>query len=410
MRHLLTTLFLLCALSYMYAQDNEYDDDIVVLSLVESDGADVICNVLSNPENLQDAINGLMKDGRYIKSIVKTRFGILIVHKPNIKNIPQIYTIVPSYEIEKKSKKYFKEKWAISYYNKLEGYALFDRNPDITRQSFEEIKVWKKEFNKKTSKINLRGDYLSLFDIGCFYAQNGYGSNIEQCYKHYIGKPHEIQDSISKVIDEGWLVSSVAKLYNKFGNNNYIHVLFDRPKDPQIKQKIILLGTKDGLNEFTKSIEKGFRIDNAWCGWDGINYATSVDYSIKSESNSSSSTDWLEIIGGITSSASQLFGGNSNSSSSTVDGSDETYDSSGVGSSNASRKKGTSKSNHANWRSLEQSYSNYESQLIRMSNSSNIDKQEVRSIQRKMRDIREKIRVQSGGHQRATSQWENWNP
>ena len=45
-----------------------------------------------------------------------------------------------------------------------------------------------------------------------------------------------------------------------------------------------------------------------------------------------------------------------------------------------------------------------------MSNSSNIDKQEVRSIQRKMRDIREKIRVQSGGHQRATSQWENWNP
>jgi len=90
-----------------------------------------------------------------------------------------------------------------------------------------------------------------------------------------------------------------------------------------------------------------------------------------------------------------------------------TYSNANVGgghSSNTSRNKVTSKSNHANWRSLEQSYSNYESQLIRMSNSSNIDKQEVRSIQRKMRDIREKIRVQSGGHQRATSQWENWNP
>jgi hypothetical protein len=36
--------------------------------------------------------------------------------------------------------------------------------------------------------------------------------------------------------------------------------------------------------------------------------------------------------------------------------------------------------------------------------------QEVRSIQRKMKEIREKIATQSGGHQRAVSQWENWNP
>lgn len=80
------------------------------------------------------------------------------------------------------------------------------------------------------------------------------------------------------------------------------------------------------------------------------------------------------------------------------------------GSSGKSRNANSSGANHANWSSLERSYDNYESQLIRMSNSSNIDKQEVRSIQRKMKEIREKISKQSGGHTRAVSQWENWNP
>ena len=80
------------------------------------------------------------------------------------------------------------------------------------------------------------------------------------------------------------------------------------------------------------------------------------------------------------------------------------------GSSGKSKSAESSGVNHANWSSLERSYDNYESQLIRMSNSSNIDKQEVRSIQKKMKEIREKILKQSGGHQRTVSQWESWNP
>lgn len=80
------------------------------------------------------------------------------------------------------------------------------------------------------------------------------------------------------------------------------------------------------------------------------------------------------------------------------------------GSSSKSKSAESSGNNHANWSSLERSYDSYESQLIRISNSSNIDKQEVRSIQRKMKEIREKISKQSGGHKRAISQWENWNP
>ena len=170
------------------------------------------------------------------------------------------------------------------------------------------------------------------------------------------------------------------------------------------------MSTKGGLEEFKNSIDKGYRIDNIWCGWENIDYAA-LDASIQDYRNSSSlASELLEVVSGITNSANQLFGGDSGSSSGIESESDAYNQSSGSGTSKMSSKNSSSKSNHANWRSLEQSYSNYESQLIRMSNSSNIDKQEVRSIQRKMRDIREKIRVQSGGHQRATSQWENWNP
>lgn len=70
----------------------------------------------------------------------------------------------------------------------------------------------------------------------------------------------------------------------------------------------------------------------------------------------------------------------------------------------------TKKVSHANWRALDSSYDGYESTLMRMRDFGNYDKSEVKSIQRKMKDIREKIYKQSGGHNRAVSPMENWNP
>lgn len=64
----------------------------------------------------------------------------------------------------------------------------------------------------------------------------------------------------------------------------------------------------------------------------------------------------------------------------------------------------------ANWKSLDKAYGGYENQLIRMKNSGDYDIQEVRNIQSKMKDIRAKIRQQSGGYERAVSPLETWNP
>ena len=67
------------------------------------------------------------------------------------------------------------------------------------------------------------------------------------------------------------------------------------------------------------------------------------------------------------------------------------------------------KNNHANWRTLDRAYGGFEDQLIKMKSSGNYDKQEVKNIQKKMKDIRKKIYEQSG-HDRAVSPMETWNP
>lgn len=68
------------------------------------------------------------------------------------------------------------------------------------------------------------------------------------------------------------------------------------------------------------------------------------------------------------------------------------------------------KASLANWKTLDRAYGGYEDQLIQMKSSGAYDKQGVRNIQSKMREIRAIIKKQSGGHERAISPLETWNP
>ncbi len=88
--------------------------------------------------------------------------------------------------------------------------------------------------------------------------------------------------------------------------------------------------------------------------------------------------------------------------------SSSSYTGTGGGEGGISNSRGA-KVNHANWHSLENSYSNYESQLDKMKSNGVYNKQEVREIQRKMKEIRGKIDKQSG-RTRSVSPLENWNP
>lgn len=415
------------------AQDDSSDPyskaDRFVASLVKSTGADARCDVFTqlNIDDLEKSeIEKLIRNGRYIKSITFTKSGYLVVSESNVENIQQMCITIPYYCFKKEVNKEFKKGWALTYYNSEQGFAIFDKNPAITKQVYTEIKTWKEDVNKKIAKWNAKGFYVTIVRGVCnLILQKGRGENTEQCYALYIcSKDDEVFiEGIQKYKDEGWIVSSSAKGYNEFGNFDDYRVIFDKTsKEKAQNQDILLLGTSGGEDSLRAKIEDGYRIARIWGGWEGRDYAaerTARAERAAKRAASSEKTDWLGIIGGIVGGVSELAGGNSSrgvsnygaSSSSDTENIYNKSSGNGFGGNSSSSKNGdSSKANHANWQSLEKSYSGYESTLIRMSNSSDIDKQEVRRIQNKMREIREKIRVQSGGHQRAVSQWENWNP
>lgn len=392
-------------------------DDRIVVSLIEADGVDARCDVfsklhLSNSDS--NEIEELIRNGRYIKSITPTKFGILVVSVPNVENIPQMCTTIPAYALKKEVDKKFKEGWSLSYYNNIRDYAIFDRNPAITQQIYTQFKIWKKDAKDKIAKWNAKGFYLTAVIFGNVILQNGHGNNIEQsaasltCYK----RDDEFIKGIQKHKDDGWVVSSSVKFYNDHGDYDSYYTIFDKANnESKQEQKIILLGTNNGIDEFRTHLDSKYKIDRIWGGW------KYVDYAAQRAAAAAYKPDWMGIVNGIVTGVSELAGGNSSSNMTSASAgvmenvnSEATGDTSRKKTSNTSAKGNASNANHANWHSLEKSYSGYESTLIRMSNSSDIDKQEVRRIQKKMREIREKIRIQSGGHQRAVSQWENWNP
>ncbi len=119
---------------------------------------------------------------------------------------------------------------------------------------------------------------------------------------------------------------------------------------------------------------------------------------------------WHEIISGLpelTSNVAQFVSDLSNGSS--EDSTDDSALGGGGSSSKSGNKSGTQKNNHSNWKALDSAYGEYENHLIQMKGSGNVDRQEVKNIQRKMKDIRRKIKEQSG-HDRNASPLESWNP
>ena len=88
-------------------------------------------------------------------------------------------------------------------------------------------------------------------------------------------------------------------------------------------------------------------------------------------------------------------------------GTADSYSSSGVNSKSSTS---TKKVSYANWKSLDVSYGDYEEQLIKMKTYGNYNVDEVRRIQKEMKELRGKIYKQSGGHVRAVSPMETWNP
>lgn len=402
MKKALLFLFFFLFSSYMIAQDTQSrKDGYVVVSLSKSVDNDTKYEIISNSGTTCEM---LRSQGRYIVSMVYTKFGLVVVHKKNTEAIEQIFDNIPAYKLKQKLKEHFKNGFSVSYYNSQQHYAIFDKNPKITTQDYV------KDINqKKLDKYNSKGLYYKHLWNTDGVVQNGHDFVIQH-YASFIAHNAEVETlkHCIEYLQRGWKVESFYSSYNQYGDWNQYKMILDKSQDAEssLQEMVGIINTEGELSKFLSEYKSsGYTLSSIWCGWEPQDYS-------KRYTSSDDSESFLDILGGLISTGSKLASGNvtdtptqSYSDSST----NYTSDSPSSSSSSKSSSSQTSKVNHANWKSLDNSYNGYESQLIRMSNSSSINKQEVRNIQKKMKEIRQKIYQQSG-HQRAVSQWENWNP
>lgn len=402
MKKALLFLFFFLFSSYMIAQDTQSrKDGYVVVSLSKTVDNDTKYEVIGKSGKTCEI---LRSQGRYIVSMIYTKFGIVVVHKKNKEAIEQIFDHIRPYELKKKLKEHFKKGFSISYYNPQQYYAIFDKNPKITIQDYV-----KDISQKDLDKYNSKGLYFKHLWNTQGVVQNGHDFVIQH-YKSFIGKNSESETLKYCIgyLQRGWKVESFYSSYNQYGDWNCYRMFLDKSPDAEsgLQELVGIINTEEELSKFLSEYKtSGYELASVWGGWEPRDYN-------KNYTSSDDSESFLDILGGLISTGSKLASGNvidaptQNYSSSSTDYNSDTPSTSSSSRPSSSR---TSKVNHANWKSLDNSYNGYESQLIRMSNSSSINKQEVRNIQKKMKEIRQKIYQQSG-HQRAVSQWENWNP
>lgn len=87
-------------------------EGFVVVNLSKSENQDIKCDktIMALP-NYQ--IDDLIKEGRYVIATVYTKFGCLIVHKPNTESIPQVFKYVPAFDLKKTLKDMFNDGYSL---------------------------------------------------------------------------------------------------------------------------------------------------------------------------------------------------------------------------------------------------------------------------------------------------------
>lgn len=387
--------------------DSVNPDDDYKYSIISKDDGDIYWDDKEKTIKLQNIIN----EGRYIVSAIQTdNSNIIVLHKRNTNSIKQICEAISMSDFKKTLAKRFKQglpfKARSGYWDPI---VIFEENPKITMQEF----VIKTNMEKKIQKMNAKGKRIINVSKGIeFVVQSGF-EGINQNFEYFSSKSRFLE-TVKKRASEGWIVGSMSTSLHYFTYNNSYRTTYDvifekqdNDQDSHDNNFVVVDIESELADAITNNATNGYYISKIGGQWENRDEIRKHQEEVMNQK-----TDWLGLLGGLVTTTTSLISGSSNGSSvSTLQGS-TSYDSqTSKGSSSKGSSKGdSSKASYANWSSLDKSYSDYESQLIRMSNSSNINKQEVQQIQRKMKEIREKIKKQSGGHERAISQWETWIP
>jgi hypothetical protein len=106
-------------------------------------------------KEIGQSVASLMSGGQYVVSVVKTREGILVLHHTNAEAMEQHFAVVAAGELKSECCEQFDNGYAVTYYNKDGGFAIFDKDPTVTKQE-----IVGKLDQKSLKKFNDKGMYV----------------------------------------------------------------------------------------------------------------------------------------------------------------------------------------------------------------------------------------------------------
>lgn len=325
------SLFIISCLNLSASAENyNYRDGTFVISFKKNvPNEDTKCDLfIDNSTSLKVRVDSIMKSGRYVESVISTKFGELVLSRNNDNSSPQFFDIIKSYDLKKEAKNRFKEGYSVLYFNYEKGYIIYDKNPNIIKQDVKESMSDKdiRKYNEKGYYIKtVGGNYFTLQEI------NGVKSNQKYLRKYIYKEPDSVlYKIISQFYNDGYVISSACKSHNESGDFNFYKIIFDKVEldGNGIADDVFLV---DSLEDFKELLsvyyESGYSINNFWGGWRNIDYAKRARDIAEFDRTHS----FGAILGGLISSGTSLINqinNNSNNSSNQSYNSNSTVESS----------------------------------------------------------------------------------
>jgi hypothetical protein len=262
-------LWLLILWNSVCAQQN-IKDDIYVAYLVNQPNDDLkydSCEEMS----LEQKFASLRNSGEYIVSIIRTKENLLVFYHTNTKSIEQQFIVICDENLKSICNQYFDVGYAIAYYNNENGYAIFDKSVDVTRQE-----VVTKLNQKILEKYNAKGLYLVAGGNETYILQNGHDGILRQYIEKYPSIYRLQCDSFFTRTNHNCVPVFLTKSYNYSDDSTAYTIVYNEYNYPyRGKQFVKEFRTEKQLSDYLQSqqFQYGYRLCKLWGGWTPRTYS-----------------------------------------------------------------------------------------------------------------------------------------
>jgi hypothetical protein len=175
----------------------------------------------------------------------------------------QKYATVELADLKSVANKFFKEGYAVDYYNKNGGYALFKKDLEITKQN-----VLSSVSQSQLNKLNKQGLFIVVDNYSSVVVQNGQHNIEQQVIGRYSSMYRLVCDSFSSKALDGWIVGALSDNYDS-KNDSYSYSVVYNKVNPLFKgrQEMLDFVTEERLTTYlARKLKGNYYICNIWGG------------------------------------------------------------------------------------------------------------------------------------------------